>query len=160
MHLHGDQSRVSGDDKSRFELNELRAKVLRLQRENLRLEGRSSSCLDQRAAAAEAKDLSNERVEALVQENTRLKMMIQMMRKELENMASPADDGDDAEANKSRENALADRLHRCREYLDVLLETKYTSLGSREEGAEVAYLRSRLHSQDQIIDELQAELIT
>ncbi|EJK52706.1 hypothetical protein THAOC_27986 [Thalassiosira oceanica] len=164
VHLHGDQNRVSGDDSSRFERNELQSKVLRLQRENLRLESESSSGLDQRAAATESKDLLNERVETLVQENARLKRMIQMMRKELESIASPeisADNGGvNTEANKSRDNALANQLHQCREYLDVLLETKYTPLGSREEGSEVAYLRSRLRSQDQVIDELQAELIT
>ena len=109
VHLHGDQSRVSGDANSRSELNELRSKVLRLQRENLRLESASASGPDQRAAAAESNDQLNERVETLVQENARLKRMIQMMRKELEGMTSAetlADDGDNKEANKSRENAI------------------------------------------------------
>lgn len=140
------------------ECNNLRTRILQLQRENFRLEQdlmashqrkqRHGNHNDDEVAktAAASQDIQTQK---LKDENKALKEIIAMMRESVESAVS-----DEQPAESSRDSIIERQLSLCREYLDLLLNpskvrsTKYD---------ELSFLRSKNQELLQMIDQLRHE---
>ena len=176
----------SGFEKLTNECNNLRSRVLVLQRENFRLESdlvdakelmRQSSLnrnhlhdvAKHRNKDSESEHTENEvQVQKINDENNALKEMINMMRREMETAVlnnADATDDDDVPMQKSA-LVLEKQLVQCRSYLNLLLKVGdnigHVSLRnqwrtSRDE--EVAFLRLNYQEQNQVLDEMRQEIL-
>ena len=139
------------------ECNNLRSRILQLQRDNFRLEHelmdaqqrkqRQGNHIDDTNAKIEG---ANHEAEKLREENKALKEVINMMRNEMESAVS-----EDSRAEATDEKALMERqLSLCRSYLDLLLDSSNKRLTKYDE---LSFLRTKNRELLSIIDKLRHE---
>ena len=146
VHLHNPKTSdntnsFSGQERLSAECNNLRSKVLQLQRENFRLE----------------KEGNGEGSSDVVAENNSLKTVVSMMRKEME--ASITNNNETENIGKSSSDVLLQQqLIQCRSYLDLLLQKRDSSSSSgRLRCDETTFLRSKYEQLHRTADELREE---
>lgn len=153
VHLHNPKTSdntnsFNGQERLSAECNNLRSKVLQLQRENFRLD----SELNQIRKEENGKGSSD-----IVAENNSLKTVVSMMRKEMETAVITNDNGTEGIGKSSSDVLLQQQLVQCRSYLDLLLQKRDSSSSGRRRGDETAFLRSKYEELHRTADELREE---
>lgn len=160
VHVHGNHGDSSNsttmNEKLSIECNNLRSKVLHLQRENFRLESELNMNQCRQVSEEDGKTCSSERQ---LQEINSLKSIISVMRKEMETAAeSNASEGNEKHIMLSN-SVLEQQLIQCRAYLDLLLmprESAYVRVHG-DGSDECAFLRSKYRELHKAADELREE---
>jgi len=151
VHLHNPKSdnntnSFNGQERLSAECNNLRSKVLQLQRENFRLDSENKI----------RKEGNGEVSSDIVAENTSLKTIVSMMRKEMETAAINDNETEDI-VKSSSDVLLQQQLVQCRSYLDLLLQKRDGSSSVRRGVDETAFLRSKYEELYRTADELREE---
>jgi chromosome segregation ATPase len=139
------------------ECNNLRSRILQLQRDNFRLEHELMDAQQQKQRQGNFSDDTNAKLEGanheaekLREENKALKEVINMMRNEMESAVS-----EESRAEATDETALLERqLSLCRSYLDLLLNSSNKRLTKYDE---LSFLRTKNRELLSVIDELRHE---
>lgn len=159
VHLHGSQgensTKTNLNEKLSIECNNLRSKVLHLERDNFRLKSeltiKGSGQLDEK----DGKKISSEN---LLHEINSLKTIISAMRKEMERAA----ENNAYEVNEKSlmlsDSILEQQLIQCRSYLDLLLSPSEVATDGVG-GDECAFIRTKYQELHRATDELREENI-
>eukprot|EP00984_Skeletonema_dohrnii_P020289 scaffold9836_cov164-Skeletonema_dohrnii-CCMP3373.AAC.3 len=137
------------------ECNNLRSRILQLQRDNFRLETDLMDSHQQKQRYSTRKDEEampeppTQDTQKLKDENKALKEIITMMRNEVESAVS-----DESPAESSRESIIERQLSLCRAYLDLLLNTSNKRSTKYDE---LSFLRAKNQELLQLIDQLRHE---
>ena len=139
------------------ECNNLRSRILQLQRDNFRLEHELMDAQQRKQRQGNRNDDTNAKIEGtnneaekLREENKALKEVINMMRNEMESAVS-----EESGAEATDETALLERqLSLCRSYLDLLLNSSNKRLTKYDE---LSFLRTKNMELLSVIDELRHE---
>jgi len=157
VHLHGNNGdssdKPSGNERLSSECNNLRSKVLKLQRENFRLE---SELMNMKQVPTRH-DEERTDIESIQNENNSLKTILSTMRKEMETVAS--NDSENEQPPLPYELVLEQQLVQCRSYLDLLLKKRDFNDGGTSRSGEVTFLRSKYQELHQTANELREENI-
>ena len=153
VHLHNPKTSdntnsFSGQERLSAECNNLRTKVLQLQRENFRLDSANKI---QKEGNDEGSGSD------IVAENNSLKTIVSMMRKEMETAAITNDNNTGDIGKSSSDILLQQQLVQCRSYLDLLLQKRDNSSNVRRRGDENTFLRSKYEELHETADELREE---
>ena len=128
------------------ECNNLRSRVLQLQREKWVLE---QDLMDSHHRKQRYPEQPTPDTHKLNEENKALKEILSMMRNEMESAVS-----EDSPAESSRESIIERQLSLCRTYLDLLLNTSDKTSTKHDE---FSFLRAKNRDLLQMIDELRHE---
>ncbi len=160
VHLHGNHgdssSSTNMNEKLSIECNNLRSRVLHLQRENFRLESELTMTRNRQLSEEGSKTCSSE---SLLREINSLKTVISVMRKEMESAAeSNASEGNEKSLMLSN-SILEQQLIQYRSYLDILLMPRE---GAKDHvhgvgGGECVFLRAKYRELHIATDELREE---
>ena len=160
VHLHGNHGDSSTSanmhEKLSIECNNLRSKVIHLQRENFRLESELTMKRSMQLNEEDSKKGSSDR---LLHEVNSLKTIISAMRKEMECAAeSNATEGNEKSMMLSH-SILEQQLFQCRSYLDLLLLPREIANAHVHGvgGEECVFLRAKYRELHSFTDELRAE---
>ena len=139
------------------ECNNLRSRILQLQRDNFRLEQDLMDSHQRKQRYSTHKDEEamlehpSQDTQKLRDENKALKEIITMMRNEVESAVS-----DESPAESSRESIIERQLSLCRAYLDLLLNTSNKRSTKYDE---LSFLRAKNQELLQLIDQLRHETL-
>jgi hypothetical protein len=160
VHLHGNHGDSSTctnmNEKLSTECNNLRSRVLHLQRENFRLESELTMTQSRQLSEEDSEKCSSQ---SLLREINNLKIIISAMRKDMENAAeSNASEGNEKSLMLSH-SILEQQLIQYRSYLDLLLMPRE---GAKDHvhgvgGGECAFLRAKYRELHIATDELREE---